>query len=251
MTEARLALTRDLEERSLLAELAATAALPLITLTDGPVELWGTKDASAEDASLYQENLSKYRQVLTRLAQIGAITAGYVDKPGANLVVRLLEAVKASPADLEVFRSFRPLSGVSDRYLYLRLLEPGERSAVFALQSHAAKNYPGPLAVHFFYLNVGNAHKSWLARVEVPAWVAHDPAKIDTLHAVLVEQCRILGTRSYPYLLHRAHETARVSLAEHDQVTQMILLELQQRGIYSEGASQKQAVKDLPGRTRR
>ena len=174
-----------------------------------------------------------------------------MDKPAANLVVRLLEAVKASPADLEDFRKFHPLSGVSDRYLYLNILEPGERSAVFALQSQAAKNYPGPLAVHFFYLNVGRAQKGWLARVEVPAWVAHDSARLDMLHAVLVEQCRILGARAYPYLLHRAHETAVVSLQERDQLTQMILLELRQRGVAIEGASQKQAAKDLPGRTRR
>ena len=251
LTDARLALTRDLEERSLLAELAAAAPAPLITFSDGPIELWGAKDGTAEDASIYQENLSKYREVLTRLFQIGATTAGYVDKPAANLVVRLLEAAKASPADLEDFRKFHPLSGVSDRYLYLNMLEPGERSAVFALQSQAAKNYPGPLAVHFFYLNVGRAQKGWLARVEVPAWVAHDPAKLDMLHAVLVEQCRILGSRPYPYLLHRAHETAVVSLQERDQLTQMILLELRQRGVAIEGASQKQAAKDLPGRTRR
>ena len=251
LTDARLALTRDLEERSLLAELAAAAPAPLITFSDGPIELWGAKDGTAEDASLYQENLSKYQDVLTRLSQIGATTAGYVDKPAANLVVRLLEAVKASPADLEDFRKFHPLSGVSDRYLYLNILEPGERSAVFALQSQAAKNYPGPLAVHFFYLNVGRAQKGWLARVEVPAWVAHDSARLDMLHAVLVEQCRILGARAYPYLLHRAHETAVVSLQERDQLTQMILLELRQRGVAIEGASQKQAAKDLPGRTRR
>jgi hypothetical protein len=251
LTEARLALIRDLEERSLLAELATAAPLPLVTFTDGPIELWGAKDASAEDASLYQENLSKYREALTRLHQMGAVTAGYVDKPAANLVVRLLEIVQARPGDLEDIRGFHPLSGVSDRFLYLNLLAPGERSAVFALQSQSAKHYPGALAVHFFYLNVGSAQQSWLARVEVPAWVAHDAVQMDLLHAVLVEQCHILGRRSYPYLLHRAHETAVVTLAERDQVTQMILLELRRRGVALDGASQKQGMKDLPGRKRR
>ena len=62
LTDARLALTRDLEERSLLAELAAAAPAPLITFSDGPIELWGAKDGTAEDASIYQENLSKYQR---------------------------------------------------------------------------------------------------------------------------------------------------------------------------------------------
>ena len=72
---------------------------------------------------------------------------------------------------------------------------------------------------------------------------------LNNLHAVLVDQCRIMGTRPYPYLLQRAHETALLSRQEKEQVTQMIILELRQRGIKLEGPSQKQASKDLPGRT--
>jgi hypothetical protein len=72
----------------------------------------------------------------------------------------------------------------------------------------------------------------------------------DSLHAVLVNQCRILGARTYPYLLHRAHETAVVTHRERDEVTNMIVLELRRRGIPVEGISQKQAAKNLGGRTR-
>ncbi len=67
---------------------------------------------------------------------------------------------------------------------------------------------------------------------------------------MLVDQCRILGTRPYPYLLHRAHETAVVSLEERDQVTQMIVMELQRQGVPLAGQSQKQALKQSAGRTR-
>jgi hypothetical protein len=41
-----------------------------------------------------------------------------------------------------------------------------------------------------------------------------------------------------------------VSLDERDQVTQMIALELRQRGVELAEASYKQSAKDLPGRTR-
>ncbi len=252
LTVASLALKRDLEERSMLVEMAAQAQPPVITFTDGPMELWGSQDAtSAEKASEFQQSLKQYLDVLDRLCSLGAITAGYVDKPSANLVVRLLEVARATPEDLRDLRNFRPLRGVSDRYIFNQMLAPGERSSVFAMQSQAAKNYRGPLALHFFYLNVGRRERAWVARVEAPAWVIEDANALDSLHAVLVDQCRILGARAYPYLLHRAHETAVVSLQERDQVTNMIALELRKRGVAIEGISQKQAIKNLAGRTRR
>jgi NurA domain len=106
------------------------------------------------------------------------------------------------------------------------------------------------LELHFFYLNVGRMGKPWLARVEVPGWVVASQELLDNLHAVLVEQCRSLGSRPYPYLLHRAHETALVSLEEREQVTQMIALEYRRLGVPFQGQSNKQANKDLAGRTR-
>jgi hypothetical protein len=187
---------------------------------------------------------------LNELFRRNVVTAGYVDKPFAGLLVRLLEVADASDEDLPGIRQFHPLRGVRDTDLLASLLAPGERSAVFALQSQSSKNYANKLALHFFYLNVGRPGKPWLARVETPAWVVQSPALLDSLHAVLVNQCRILGARPYPYLLHRAHETAVVGLEERDQVTQMIVLELQRRGVPLSGQSQKQALKESAGRTR-
>lgn len=249
-TDAILALNRDLKERAMLVELATQATPPILTLTDGPVELWGMRGVSPEETSAYQKSLDEYLEVLFGLYQIGAITAGYVDKPAADLVVRLLEIANAEPGDLANLRNYRPLRGISDRHLFKDLLRPGERSAIFELQSSSSKHYLDHLRLHFFYLNVGREDRPWLARIEVPAWVALDSSKLDILHAVLVDQCRILGVRPYPYLLHRAHETARVSLEERDQVTNMIVFELRRQGVFIEGASNKQFAKDQPGRTR-
>jgi hypothetical protein len=250
MTDASLALKRDLGERTLLAELAAQADAPVITFTDGPMELWGARPEGAEEASQYQQSLDHYLQVLENLHTLGVITAGYVDKPGADLVVRLLEVALAQPEDLKGLRKFRPLRGVSDIDLYYCRLRPGQRSAVFALQSQSARSYKGPLALHFFYLNVGRPGHSYLVRVEAPGWVVAESVLLDALHAILVDQCRIMGSRPYPYLLQRAHETALVSRQEQEQVTQMIVAELLRRGVPVAGRSHKQANKDLAGRTR-
>ena len=166
-------------------------------------------------------------------------------------MVRLLEVARAAESELAGFRKYRPLRGITDRSLFRDRLAPGERSAVFAIQSQSIRKYAGPLALHFFYLNVGlRGNQPHMARVEIPAWVVDNPPFLDGLHAVLVDQCRIMGERPYPYLLHRAHETAVVTRQEQEQVTQMIVLELQRRGLTVEGTSFKQDAKDLQGRTR-
>ncbi len=249
ITEATLALMRDLHERQLLAELAEQIEQPVFALTDGPIELWGAKERGGEGTD-FQQHLQKYLKALEKLSSQKIGFAGYVDKPGANLVTRLLEVALATQADLPNIRKYQPLRGITDLDLYVNLIAPGERSGVFAIQSQSARNYQGSLGLRFFYLNVGIPGKPWLARVEIPAWVAESKELLGSLHAVLVEQCKMMGARPYPYLLHRAHETALVSLQEREQVTQMIIMELQRRGITPGQVSHKQAHKELAGKTR-
>lgn len=251
MSDDRLSLQRDLAERARLLELAMQAQAPVITLTDGPLELWTTTLEEGRVAGEFKKSLDVYLGVLRKLHDLNVTTAGYVDKPGADLVVRLLEVANAEADDLAEMRKYHPFRGVTDIELYRDLLPPGERSAIFGIQSRSSKPYQGELGLHFFYLNVGRAGHPYLARVEAPAWVVEDPSMLDNLHAVLVSQCRMIGARSYPYLLHRAHETAVVSLEDKEQVTQMIVNELHKRGLEVAGASAKQYNKDVSGtRTR-
>jgi hypothetical protein len=248
ITDSALALLRDVNERTTLADLAEGAAPPVITFTDGPMELWGAKEVDA--ASEFQKQMGVYLEALSRLCALGVVTAGYIDKPAANLVVRLLEVAVTPDEELPEMKSRHPLRGVSDIELFKGLLKPGERSAVFGIQSKSAANYQDDLALHFFYLNVGRLGRPWLARVEVPAWVAGSREMLEHLQAALVSQCRIMGSRPYPYLLHRAHEAAMVSFQEQEQVTQMIVLELRRRGVSVGEESHKQALKKHAGRTR-
>lgn len=248
LTVATVALRRDLYERKMLADLAVQAPSPVITFTDGPMELWGARDPTI--ASEFQKSLGDYIEVLKQLCEGGVITAGYVDKPAANLVVRLLEVAMLPESELAEINKKHPFNGVTDSVLYREMLQPGERSAVFELQSQSAAYYQDDLALHFFYLNVGRPGRPSLARVDLPAWVARNPKMLDDLHAALVSQCRIMGARPYPYLLHRAHEAALVSLQEKEQVTQMIAVELRRRGVSVGERSNKQAAKDLSGKKR-
>ena len=250
MSDALLALRRDLNERTMLARQAAQATPPVITFTDGLMEIYASKELVGEESSEFQKSLAEYLDVLFQMQSLGVITAGYVDKPGTNLVVRLLEVAITPEAEFSEIKKRHPLRGVYDIDLYYPLLGAGERSPVFAVQSPSSKVYTGPLSLHFFYLNVGRPGRAWLARVEIPAWVAENPRMLDDLHAVLIHQCRVMGSRPYPYLLHRAHETALVSLQEKEQITAMIALELRRRGVKVGEQSSKQAAKELSSRAR-
>ena len=119
------------------------------------------------------------------------------------------------------------------------------------MQSGSRPHYTGDLALHFFYLNVGDEKHPSLVRVEIPKWVAADERSLNLLHAALLDQCRLLGARPYPYLLHRAHEIAVVKFEEKQQVEQMLELELRKSGGEVDEKSAKQSAKDLPGRGKR
>ncbi len=252
MSEGLVALKRDFAERSALDELSKNIKGDVVTFTDGPIELWSAK---GEVSHSYLEYSQKYLGVLSRLQSRGIITAGYVDKPSADLVVRLLEIMLADNEQIKKLRDFHPLRSVSDRWLFGEkenpLLKSGERSAIFKIQSSSEKNYTGVLELYFFYLNVGTEGKPYPVRVEVPKWVVDDKAKLNLLHAVLVNQCQMMGSRPYPYLLHRAHETAVVKQEEKTQIEQMLLNELLKNNEDSDVGSNKQSAKNLQGRTRR
>ncbi|MEA3325907.1 MAG: DNA double-strand break repair nuclease NurA [Chloroflexota bacterium] len=243
ISEGMVALKRDLREREALAKLMGDLQPPAISMTDGPLELYREPHETAE----FAKTLDRYLDVLASLRDQGLITLGYVDKPGSDLIGRLLELAQMTDDDLAAYnRRRRRFAGVSDRQLMTDILvNPGDRSALFGIHSQTALRFRGDLALHFFYINVGEPGKPHLARVEVPNWVAGDRMLVGLIQAVLLEQASIMGTRPYPYILHRAHEVAVVTLPEHQHVEEMIVAEFQRRGIPIDEKSNKQYHKDL------
>jgi len=237
-SEDLVALLRDVQERRTLAQLAHLATPPVITLTDGPLELYHEPRTD----TAFKEKFEDYLRALDDLAIANVITAGYVSRPRADLVVRLLTLNEES--------SQPTVSGISDIALFHSILQPGERSAIFRLHSRSADEYKDRKALHFFYLNVGSPSRPAFARVEIPQWVAENPQSVQTLHTTLVEQSALSGEAPYPYPLIRAHEIAVVKLSDRQQLTTMIESELARQGILPGSRSEKQVHKDHPGRTR-
>jgi hypothetical protein len=247
LTEETVALRRDIGERLLLADLAAAETLPTAALTDGPLELY----REPKELEEYQSLFSEYQKVLGTLASLNTAVAGYVDKPKSRLVIQTLELMLLKDNELAQAGRKPRLAGVSDADLFSPLLQPGERSPLFAIQSSSAALFASPYKPHFFYLNTGTASHSHLARVEIPAWVASNDSLLNLLHGTLVMQCRQLGSRPYPYALHRAHEIAVVSFDEKQKLGEMITAELLRNDAAIGEKSYKQSAKDTTGtRTR-
>lgn len=247
-SESQVALQRDLAERKKLLEISRNYSGVIIALTEGQLELWGA--AEQEIAGEFEKNLQDYLDVLGELEKQKIITSGYVDKPGANWVTHLLEIASVPESELKNLRKHHPFLGATDRWLFGQILGKHERSALFALQAKSAEKYMGSLALHFFYLNVGDRKKPAIIRVDIPFWVANDKKALDDLHGVLVEQTEIMGNKPFPYLLHRAHEIAVVTHQEKEQVDQMLMVEIRNNDGELDELSGKQSAKNLPGRTR-
>jgi hypothetical protein len=249
ISEGMVALQRDLREREALAELAGKLTYPAVSMTDGPLELY----REPQEVQGFDQTLDRYLAVLADLREKGLMTLGYVDKPGSDLIGRLLELVQVNDDDLGAYNQRRRrFAGVNDVYLLSdSLTNPGDRSAVFGIHSEIARRFNGDLGLYFFYLNVGKPGRPHLARVEIPGWVAKDQTLLGTLQAVLVEQAAMMGTRPYPYILHRAHEEAIVTMPESAHVEEMIVAAFSQRGIPIDEKSYKQYHKDLPTRKTR
>ncbi len=81
------------------------------------------------------------------------------------------------------------------------------------------------LRIHFFYLHAG-----WeIGRVEIPDWVANDPAQLDLVHRAIYDQAQ-LG-RGYPVALQESHEAAVLGVADRRMIEDMIERELARVGV--------------------
>lgn len=236
-----ISLMRDLMERHSLAEAAEKSTPPVLALTDGPIELF-REPANTE---VPNPQFLEYLQILRNLAHMKTMTAGYVDRPRADLLVRLLELSKIDENTSENDIRNHALQGITDASLLEPILPPGYRSAIFELQSVSSKHFTNEIALHFFYLNVGSCNHPWLARVEIPAWMVADTSALEMLHRSLLSQCQQMGNTPYPYALHRSHEIALLTYEEKDYLENMIGIELLNHNIAPGTKSHKQSLKDL------
>lgn len=249
ITEDIISLERNTKERQLLCEIGCTETPQVIALSDGPLELF----REPQEERLHQTLFKQYAEALKTFTDMGGIFAGYVDRPKADLMIRLLELASLEEADIKKASQLRPLYGVTDTDLFMTILQPGERSGVFLLESNSANHFKTideRLALSFFYINIGTNSQGnqTLVRVEIPAVISNQSCLMDKLHQTIIEQCKKMGSRPYPYLLHRAHEEALVTFQESTYIEDLLVSSLFSNDTNSRQTSNKQFAKMMSGK---
>jgi hypothetical protein len=158
---------------------------------------------------------------------------GFISRPGYTEVTRLLHIASVDGDAKKANERPNPLEHLPDRLVFTAL-PAGARSALFVSPKEISHEYYTPQGheVRFFYLNlVQEGEDPVVARVEVPAWVAQDAAKLSLVHGAIVAQARITG--DYPYALARADELAYISGRERAAFEDMVITALLRAGVRS------------------
>lgn len=232
VSSALVSLRRDRAEIETLADTAwerRDAARPFLAISDQRLLYWPVGSFPGKES---QRVVEAWQDAMTKIRDSGGWLAGYIDRPGKRSVLNMLRTLDIDAPDFDITRlNHAPSDGLTDTDLYSKVLQPGERSPVFVdiSQHNSAFREREPLnEICFFYLKTGG-DVGQLARVDIPMWVAQDAAAVTAVHALLYDQCQILG--QYPYVITRADEIAVVSHREQEELENRIALGLQSQGI--------------------
>ncbi len=198
--------------------------------------------------------VTEWGDAMTGIHQSGALLCGYIDRPGTSAVVTLLKSITAVSDPSFNWRTLgtkQASQGLTDRDIFGDLLKPGQRSKVFVNVSPPNETFTTQDAANevcFFYLNPSSSGQQ-IARVDIPRWVAENPASVSAIHALIIDQCRLLG--DYPYVIARADEMAVVGRQDASELNFMIDVIMERHGIRA-GLTAKQGSKEIArgGRTR-
>ncbi len=231
----RLVRNRTVDDRRTVEEMRRLAAEawerrnipgPLIALYDNRLMFLPGNDAYDGDALL-----SSYMGAMVHMHDSGASLAGYIDNPHRSKRVMELLFLLTFNSFEELKQRQQELSttgfmdGLRDEVFYDAILEPGQRSAIMVQNSPQNKLFRDKgvnYEVAFFYLKVYNGYQSKIVRVDIPVWVARDSARVEAVHAMILQQCRLQGRNPYPYAITRADELAWIGGKDRAKLDELI-----------------------------
>lgn len=181
-------------------------------LFDGSLIFWHLE---GKDEVVKNEYISKYVSALYQLYKQQALIAGYISAPKSKELVNLIR-LQLSDFNPEKNDGYKKVEHLVDSHIASFILEPLQRTAVFASSSNIIQFYPEPLKPYFFYLNLGQE----IVRIEVPQWIAMDADKVNRITSIIIDQS-IKGF-GYPVCLAEAHEQAVVKGPDREFFYHMI-----------------------------
>lgn len=248
LESSKVSIERDKREIGVLANTAwdfRDDAAPRLAVLDQRLLYWPIGGGAADAAP--NEDVQTWLRGMLKVKDSEAYLAGYIDRPMTGYVVTLLLALSGltTPSfDWTDLGKRATTGGLADAAIYGRILQPGQRSPVFiniSPPNERFAEFDKDLEVCFFYVNPGSSGGK-IARVDIPRWVAQSETAVNHVHALIIDQCRILG--GYPYVISRADEMAVIGFQDHDELEFMIDLHMQKYGI-SRTITGKQSGKGL------
>ena len=223
-----LGIKRGVDEYQRLTTLAKElpAGSLSLALADGSLILWGLEAYPdfVTEALLTRGFLSYLTEIekLNEPARKVAL-ASYISFPRSTEVVNALRVALCPCEVLDTdycgeckTRECDAIAGIRDRELFMDILKPRERSALFTSGSRFVQKHYGGHQVYFFYLRVDDE----VARVELPRWVALDENLLNLAHSLILDQCQ--RGQGYPVALSEAHEQAVVTAAARENFWQLV-----------------------------
>jgi len=224
-----LGIKRSVDECQQLAKMAKElpAGCLSLALVDGSLILWGL-EAYPEfvTEALLERGFLSYLTEIEKLNETDrkVALASYISFPRSTEVVNTLRVALCphDPPDCDRYcsasetRECDKVAGTRDRELFINLLHPGERSALFISGSSIVPKHYGGHQIYFFYLRVDDE----IARIEIPRWVALDENLLSLTHSLVLDQCQ--RGQGYPVALSEAHEQAVVTAADRENFWQLV-----------------------------
>jgi hypothetical protein len=180
---------------------------PVVLLLDGSLIFWHLQ--GVDNQLLKSSFLGNYLGLMHQLYLQNILYAGYISLPKNKELVNLIRwELNNNPENLN--KTDHELAHVIDTSVAQFFLHPFTRSIVFKNHAAIVHEYPEHLSPWFFYLDVDTE----TVRVEIPAWIAQDPERVEWIARVIVDQA--IKGRGYPVALAEAHEQAVVKGPDRD-----------------------------------
>lgn len=248
-TEEWMGHRRTVSEAIALAELVRAGQVALqaescstLALTDGSLIYWFLEDlpSGARDRIL-PSILSAWDALqAAEIPLLGYISAS---RSGASLNFLRLQSCPFDTPDCQTHcaqkignapcQVYEPLRDVA---LWSTQLEPGQRGPLWRSSANILDEY-GEHHIYFCYVHVG----AEVARIEMPEWVALEPARRDAALEMVITQ--VQKGYGYPIALAEAHNQAVVRGGDRTRFFALLEREMIRAGLKNVGTSFKEARK--------
>ncbi len=243
-TEEWIGYRRTVSEVEMLAELASQETpFPTLAMVDGSLIYWFLDSLPREARDRILPPMLEAWEMLQRL-QVPFV--GYVSASRSTESINFLRLQSCTydfpdcathcegRGDTAPCQAFSPLRDVA---LWSTQLAPGERGPLWRSSAKVLAEYGPEQGICFCYLHVG----AEIARLEFPAWVAEDAARLDAALSLVLGQ--VQRGYGYPVALAEAHNQAVVRGGDRTRFFAMLERQMLKAGLRNIGTSFKEARK--------